>query len=80
MALWIFGVYGFRKADKNVFGRVELTFRKFIEDERGQDLVEYTLLLAFIMLASGAIFIEVSDNTMWNSAASTLVNANAFSS
>ena len=52
-----------------------MNFRKFLHDEGGQDLVEYSLLLAFIMLASGAIFISTSNNQMWNIASSTLTNA-----
>lgn len=52
-----------------------MTFKNFLEDESGQDLIEYSLLLAFIMLASGAIFIATSDNQMWNLASSTLSNA-----
>lgn len=31
--------------------------KHFIRDEQGQDLVEYTLLLAFVALASAALFI-----------------------
>jgi len=31
--------------------------RSFLRDESGQDLVEYTLLLAFVALASAALFI-----------------------
>ena len=35
-----------------------MTFlRNFWNDEQGQDLVEYTLLLAFVALASAALFI-----------------------
>jgi len=30
---------------------------RFLRDEEGQDLVEYTLLLAFVCLASAALFI-----------------------
>ena len=30
---------------------------EFLIDEEGQDLIEYTLLLAFVALASAAIFI-----------------------
>jgi Flp pilus assembly pilin Flp len=29
----------------------------FLRDEQGQDLIEYTLLLAFVALASAALFI-----------------------
>lgn len=57
------------------FSEERLNLRKFLLDEDGQDLIEYSLLLAFIMLASGAIFIDVSDNTMWNMASDTLSNA-----
>lgn len=41
--------------------------RNFIRDERGQDLIEYTLLLAFVALASAALFISagVSVNQIW---------------
>jgi Flp pilus assembly pilin Flp len=31
--------------------------RQFVREEQGQDLVEYTLLLAFVCLASAALFI-----------------------
>jgi Flp pilus assembly pilin Flp len=31
--------------------------RQFVREEGGQDLVEYTLLLAFVCLASAALFI-----------------------
>ena len=41
--------------------------RNFVRDESGQDLVEYTLLLAFVALASAALFIAAggSINTIW---------------
>ncbi len=31
--------------------------KNFLRDEQGQDLIEYTLLLAFVALASAALFI-----------------------
>ncbi len=31
--------------------------RKFWRDEDGQDLIEYTLLMAFVALASAALFL-----------------------
>ena len=35
-----------------------MTFlRNFWNDEQGQDLIEYTLLLAFVALASAALFL-----------------------
>ena len=30
---------------------------KLIQDEQGQDLIEYTLLMAFVALASAALFL-----------------------
>ena len=32
-------------------------FKNFWRDEQGQDLIEYTLLMAFVALASAALFI-----------------------
>jgi len=39
-----------------------------VNDEQGQDLIEYTLLLAFVALASAALFISAggSVNTIWS--------------
>ena len=39
----------------------------FFGDEGGQDLIEYTLLLAFVCMASAAMFIGggASINTIW---------------
>ena len=42
----------------------ELLFR-FLREEEGQDLIEYTLLLAFVCLASAALFINAG-STMSN--------------
>lgn len=49
----------------------------FVKDEQGQDLIEYTLLLAFVALASAAIFIGAGSkvNTIWTSANTQLANA-----
>jgi len=53
--------------------------RKLIRDENGQDLVEYSLLLAFVALASAALFIGagLSIAGIWSLANSRLVNANS---
>ena len=50
------------------------TIQRFLTDERGQDLIEYTLLLAFVALASAALFISAggSVNTIWSVANSRL--------
>ncbi len=52
---------------------------RFLHEEQGQDLVEYTLLLAFVCLASAALFISAggSINAIWTQANSTLNNAAA---
>jgi Flp pilus assembly pilin Flp len=52
--------------------------RTFIADDQGQDLVEYTLLLAFVCLASAALFIGagLSLAGIWTTTNTVLVNAN----
>jgi len=48
-----------------------------VRDEQGQDLIEYTLLLAFVALASAALFISTggSVSTIWGAASNNLDNA-----
>lgn len=50
---------------------------RFLKDERGQDLVEYTLLVAFIALASAGIYVDAGTNVanIWSSASTQLSNA-----
>lgn len=52
-------------------------FMRFVKDEQGQDLIEYTLLMAFIALASAAIFINAgtSISKIWGNANAQLTNA-----
>jgi Flp pilus assembly pilin Flp len=42
--------------------------KQFFRDDQGQDLIEYTLILAFVALASAALFISAggSINTIWS--------------
>jgi Flp pilus assembly pilin Flp len=49
----------------------------FLRDEQGQDLIEYTLLVAFVALGSASIYIATgsSTQTIWNSASNSLVDA-----
>jgi len=49
----------------NQFGRV---WNQFGNDERGQDMVEYTMLLAFVCLASAALFTGVGQSlsSIWS--------------
>ncbi|HEX4274337.1 MAG TPA: Flp family type IVb pilin [Bryobacteraceae bacterium] len=51
--------------------------QKFWQDEEGQDLIEYTLLLAFVALASASLFVSAgsSVSAIWGSASSQLSNA-----
>ena len=52
--------------------------KQFIREESGQDLVEYTLLLAFVCLASAALFINAGNSVggIWKQANTLLQNAN----
>ena len=49
----------------------------FCKDEQGQDLIEYTLLIAFVALGSAALFMGAggSISTIWGSANTQLANA-----
>jgi Flp pilus assembly pilin Flp len=51
--------------------------KRLVRDEQGQDLVEYTLLLAFVCLASAALFIGAGGNinTIWTTGNAVLSNA-----
>jgi len=51
--------------------------RRFLRDERGQDMVEYTFLLAFIVCASAALFIlsGSSINAVWTVTNNNLCSA-----
>jgi Flp pilus assembly pilin Flp len=53
-----------------------------MREEEGQDLVEYTLLLAFVALASTALFIGAggSVNRVWSTGNSRLIQANTAAS
>jgi len=52
-------------------------WKRFWNEEDGQDLVEYTLLLAFVALASAALFINagISINSVWTKASERLASA-----
>jgi Flp pilus assembly pilin Flp len=57
-------------------------FANFWQEESGQDLIEYTLLLAFIALASASLFVSAggSISAIWVRGSDTLVNAAASAS
>lgn len=53
----------------------------FAADEQGQDLIEYTLLIGLILLASAALVIAGGGNiqSIWAATTNELVAANAAS-
>ena len=53
--------------------------QQFWLDEEGQDLIEYTLLLAFIALASASLFLSAggSVSSIWQQGSTQLSNAAA---
>jgi len=56
--------------------------RTFLLDETGQDLIEYTLLMAFVALASAALFLGAGGNitAIWSTSNSQLTQANTLAS
>jgi Flp pilus assembly pilin Flp len=54
----------------------------FVQDEQGQDLIEYTLLLAFVCLASAALFIGAGGSVsgIWSATNTRLAAANSSAS
>jgi len=56
--------------------------RKIWNEDDGQDLIEYTLLMAFVALASAALFLGAGGSVsgIWSTSNSQLAAANAASS
>ena len=54
----------------------------FLRDEQGQDLIEYTLLMAFVALASAALFISAGGSVkgIWSATNAQLTAANTAAS
>ncbi|PYT21820.1 MAG: hypothetical protein DMG57_37455 [Acidobacteria bacterium] len=61
---------------------VKTLLTRFFRDEQGQDLIEYTLLLAFVCLASAALFISAGGSVsgIWTATNSRLDVANTSAS
>ena len=56
-----------------------MTFmRNFWNEEQGQDLIEYTLLMAFVALASAALFLGAGTSIkgIWTKSSTNLDTAN----
>jgi Flp pilus assembly pilin Flp len=54
----------------------------FWENEEGQDLIEYTLLMAFVAIASAGLFLGAGNNVkgIWAVSNNQLVKANSSAS
>ena len=54
----------------------------FWNDDEGQDLIEYTLLLAFVALVAAGLFIQAGNVTagIWTTANSVMTTANSAAS
>jgi Flp pilus assembly pilin Flp len=52
-------------------------FRRFVSEEAGSDIVEYTLLLAFVALSGAAIWVQMTPLTrgLWQQANNRLTCA-----
>jgi len=57
-------------------------FKRFLQDESGQDLIEYTLLMAFVALASASLFLSAGNSIsgIWTNSSNQLANANSAAS
>ena len=57
-----------------------MTFvREFLKEEQGQDLIEYSLLMAFVALASAALFTSTgaSIKSIWGKVNGSMAAADA---
>ena len=61
---------------------MKVCIARFLADESGQDLIEYTLLLAFVALASAGLFLGAggSISGIWSVSNSQLAAANTSAS
>jgi Flp pilus assembly pilin Flp len=59
-----------------------MSFTNLLHDEQGQDLIEYTLLLAFVTLATSALLIGAGGSIkgIWSITNSQLAAANTSAS
>jgi Flp pilus assembly pilin Flp len=50
----------------------------FLKEEEGQDLIEYSMLLAFVVIGSAALYLGAGRNVkgVWTTANSQLITAN----
>ena len=62
--------------------KMKVFVNEFLRDDSGQDLIEYTLLMAFVALASAALFIGVGGSIkgIWTAVNTQLTAANTSAS
>jgi Flp pilus assembly pilin Flp len=67
---------------QNWFAECGASMRAFWLEDQGQDLIEYTLLLAFVALASATLFLRAggSIKSIWTTTNSQLAAAAASAS
>ena len=67
---------------QNWFAECGASMRAFWLEDQGQDLIEYTLLLAFVALASATLFLRAggSIKSIWTTTTSPLAAAAASAS
>ena len=60
---------------------MKLLIANLLNDEQGQDLIEYTLLMAFVALASAALFLGAGGSIkgIWTTTNTQLAAANSAS-
>jgi Flp pilus assembly pilin Flp len=61
---------------------MKISVKELARNEQGQDLIEYTLLMAFVALASAALFIGSGGDVkgIWGAANTRLTAANTSAS
>jgi Flp pilus assembly pilin Flp len=61
---------------------MKISVKELARNERGQDLIEYTLLMAFVALASAALFLGSGGGVkgIWGQANTRLTAANTSAS
>jgi len=61
---------------------MKIFMNEFLKDDSGQDLIEYTLLMAFVALASAALFIGAGGSIkgIWTATNAQLEAANTSAS
>jgi Flp pilus assembly pilin Flp len=54
-------------------------FKSFWRDEQAQDVIEYALLMAFVLLASAGLLLSFGGSIagIWSQSATSLASANA---